>query len=260
MLLWDTVWNGSVLDWGYGVAVDSNDNIIITGYTGNFTVHAFVVKYSGSGVLLWEAIGAGFDADYGVSVAVDSQDNIVVTGVAANMTWETIGALVAKYSDSGNLLWNTFWNNSVDDLGYDVAVDSDDNIIITGYAANFTYPGLEVDAFVAKFGFVLTVSVYTDKTVYSAHDVMILGLDVANWNDDVNVGFALWITLPDGSKHPYMYKPSIALQAKLDYSNPSFETFVLPNIPHGVYTWHTALLHPTTHTILIEDTAEWEFV
>jgi hypothetical protein len=56
-----------------------------------------------------------------------------------------------------------------------------------------------------------------------------------------------------------MHKHDIVLPQGFEYSDPAFKTFVLPAIPAGVYTWHAALLDPSTHDIIVEDTAEWEF-
>ena len=88
---------------------------------------------------------------------------------------------------------------------------------------------------------------------------MYLGLDITNPGSAVTVCVTAWLEKPLGDITVILHGHSVTLPAGLDYSNPTFRTFTLPSIPTGIYTWHAALLVPTTHDIIVEDTAEWEF-
>lgn len=104
------------------------------------------------------------------------------------------------------------------------------------------------------------ISIYTDKYSYSAGDTMYLGLDVTNPLDyAITVCIAIWSEIPDGSICPILHAHAMTLPAGFIYSNPDLLTFMLPNVPAGVYTLHAALLEPTVHAILVEDIAEWQF-
>lgn len=104
------------------------------------------------------------------------------------------------------------------------------------------------------------ISIYTDKYSYSAGDTMYVGLDINNPLDQaITVDIAIWLERPSGPIVVILHAHAVTLPASFSYSNPTFQTFVLPGIPLGVYTWHAALLNPATHTIYIEDTAEWQF-
>lgn len=105
----------------------------------------------------------------------------------------------------------------------------------------------------------LSVSICTDKTTYHAGETMHLGLNVANPDSVKYLCFALWCELPDGSIYLVTHQHSVILPIGLEYTNPFFKTFTLPNLPDGIYTWHVAFLERATHTIIVEDTAEWEF-
>jgi len=105
----------------------------------------------------------------------------------------------------------------------------------------------------------LSVSVYTDKYIYNVGDTMHLGLNVANPDSVKYLCFAIWVELPSSSIYLYMHKHSVVLPIGTVYSNPNFESITLPSIPSGTYTWHAAFLERTTHTIIVEDTAEWQF-
>ena len=95
-VFWDLGGNMTVLndscdpavDMVKGVAVDSSDNIYVTGYTeggldGNTSSGKkdfFLAKYNASGTKEWTKQQGSSADDYGNGIAVDSSDNIYVTG------------------------------------------------------------------------------------------------------------------------------------------------------------------------------------
>lgn len=93
--------------------VDSEDNLIVTGYWQNF--ETYTRKYDIYGTLLWEAADAsGISGLYEKSnwINVDADNNILVVGNIysfSNSTgWDYPTDIVAlKYSPSGTLLWKT---------------------------------------------------------------------------------------------------------------------------------------------------------
>jgi len=139
--IWNQTYNTGNWDYCYGVAVDSHDNVIVTGKTwAGYDYNYLTIKYNSSGSLIWTRIfdacpsgpgGSACDAyeDEARSVAVDSQDNIIVTGAGMNShQYQTV-----KYDENGTLLWNVTYCGGAQDYGYGVAVDSHDNIIVTGW-------------------------------------------------------------------------------------------------------------------------------
>jgi parallel beta-helix repeat protein len=106
----------------------------------------------------------------------------------------------------------------------------------------------------------LSVSIYTDKHSYHAGETIHLGLEVTNPDSVKYVCFAVWVELPDNSTYLYMHQHSVVLPIGLEYSNPTFDSIILPSLPTGNYTWHAAFLERATHTIIVEDTAEWKFL
>ena len=154
-------------DYAYGVAVDSSDNIYVTGYTdkklhgnnnsGRFDM--FLVKYNSSGARQWTKQLGTSNNEYASAIATDSSDNIYVTG----MTWggldgrnkpsycmgagterafnECTDIFLVKYNSSGTKQWvNQLEGSSKSfDNAQGLAVDSSDNI----YVAGFTNGGLD---------------------------------------------------------------------------------------------------------------------
>lgn len=93
--------------------VDSDDNLIVTGYWQNF--ETYTRKYDISGTLLWEVADAsGISGLYEKPnwINSDADNNILVVGniyaYSSSTGWDYPNSIVAiKYSPSGTLLWKT---------------------------------------------------------------------------------------------------------------------------------------------------------
>jgi hypothetical protein len=163
---WATKIRSADNETSYGVAIDSSNNIVVTGEfedvatffnsdgssgatlttTGGYD--AFVVQYNSSGFVQWATQIGSADYDYGRSVAIDSANNIVVTGEFKDVATfynsdgssaETLTAIgnnngfVVKYNSSGVVQWVTkIETASNDDGGIGIATDGINNIIVTG--------------------------------------------------------------------------------------------------------------------------------
>jgi hypothetical protein len=144
--------NGSIGETGYGIAVDSNDNVYVTGYSlgswgsptrahsGNRDI--VVIKLDSSGVYQWHTfLGSGYN-DIGYGIAIDGSDNVYVTG-SSSATWGTPLntynggddiVILRLNSSNGSLVWHAFIGTETSDVGTAVATDSSGNIYITGYS------------------------------------------------------------------------------------------------------------------------------
>ena len=134
-------------DAGLGLAIDSSNNIYITGYTsggldgtnsGNQDV--FLAKYYDNGTKQWTKQLGTSSGEQGKGVAVDSSDNIYVTGstyggLDGNSNSGSSDIFLVKYYDNGTKQWTQQLGTSGSDVGYRVTVDNSSNIYITGYTA-----------------------------------------------------------------------------------------------------------------------------
>ena len=161
-----------------GVAIDSSDNIYITGTsqganvfgknaTSGTTDDIFVAKLNSSGVVQWVYAAGGTSRDRGRKIALDSSGNIYVTGyywstvdfgggnVTSNGNWD---AFLLKLNSSGTFQWVKSYGSNYNDLGRDVAIDSNDNIYMLGnyrgtvdFGGGDENGGGEGDIFLVKF-------------------------------------------------------------------------------------------------------------
>jgi hypothetical protein len=132
-ILWSTYFGGIRDDQVNAVEIDSQNNIILIGYTKsddlipinlsqdtsfNGIRDAFIAKFSPQGEVLWGNYIGGEDDDVGTEVVIDSYDNIIVTGITKSTELDMVSpfpfsfggskdGLIAKYSSSGELIWNS---------------------------------------------------------------------------------------------------------------------------------------------------------
>ncbi len=157
-VLWVNVQGGNGGENGYGVAIDSQSNVVVTGQfegtavIGNSTVTSafnpddnemstdiFIVKYASDGSPLWTRTGSGIYDDRGLAVDINANDEILLTGqfsdtlVLAGQTFnnEIVNAgYLLKMDPSGNNVWFRTMG-AYQTMVYDVEVDND-RVYITG--------------------------------------------------------------------------------------------------------------------------------
>lgn len=148
--LWVSRYNGpgNGEDKPTDLAVDSQDNIIVTGgSTGSKSSEDFAtVKYNSSGTEIWvqRYNGPGDNEDRAYAIVVDNSDNIAVTGSSTGSGSGQDYATV-KYNSAGSQLWLQRYNGpgNNEDRAYAIVVDNSENIIVSGFSRSGTTAGSE---------------------------------------------------------------------------------------------------------------------
>ncbi len=186
-LLYSTYLGGNGDDDAYGIALDGAGNAYVTGATtsSNFPVsatayqrryrgacsggscayNAFVAKIAagGTGLLYATYLGRGGDTE-AEAITVDGAGNAWVTGNTASTTFPTTGnavqktnsgnpyaAFVAEFTADGSALpYATYLGGSGDNESYGIALDSANNVYITGETSSTDFP--TVNATQAAYG------------------------------------------------------------------------------------------------------------
>jgi hypothetical protein len=160
---------GNGYDYGYDIALDTNGNAYVTGYSrsndfpttpGAFSrtntrydeVIVFKLNQTGSGLLYSTYVGGNND-EYGYSIIVDNMGYAYVTGWTSSPDFPTTpGAydrtrngssdiFMLKLNQSGSgLAISTFIGGSDRDYAYGIDVDPDGNMYITGYTTSSDFP------------------------------------------------------------------------------------------------------------------------
>ncbi len=160
---WATYFGGNDVDEGFGIAIDSHDNIYITGATASSLGiatpsayqpslaggDAFIAKFNTSGNILWSTYFGGAEGDQGHSITTDYLGNVYITGITsstsglatpgANQTvygGDQSDAFIAKFDSSGDLQWATYYGGSGQEEGYGIVADPACNVYTTGFTTS----------------------------------------------------------------------------------------------------------------------------
>ena len=131
-ILWTKEFSG--MDSAEAIAIDTADNIYVTGTYSTPDYHAMTFKYDPAGNVIWSRSCSECVYVAANGVAVDSNGNVYVTG--SEYSPNGYRSLLLKYDSSGNLLWETTqppWDYS----GRDVTVGASGNVYVTG-TSNFS--------------------------------------------------------------------------------------------------------------------------
>jgi len=160
-LKYSTYIGGNSTDMAGGIAVDNDSKeVTITGYTdsANYPVTAvsppksslsdvFVTRLNDAGTgLIWSRYLGDNYTDVGTAVALNSVGQTVVVGYTSSPSFPVSGtyggswdAFVAVFNDAGTQIGGSFLGGSGADRAHGVAINSSDNIVITGETASLNF-------------------------------------------------------------------------------------------------------------------------
>lgn len=122
-----------------GVVVDNNGNVIVTGSSNNGSdCDYFTIKYDQDlSVVLSSATYNGIGHDYALGITLDNDDNIIVTGFN-NIGTTDLDYFTIKYNSNLVVISSAVYSGYSTDYGFGVAVDKNNNIIVTGVSSGLT--------------------------------------------------------------------------------------------------------------------------
>lgn len=155
--IWAVGYSGTNDVWANSIAVDSDNNVYITGYfqgtidfdpgIGTFNLtpsgfsDAYILKLDQSGNFLWAQKVGGTNEDAGVELAVDNNNDVIIYGDYSNtadfdpsgLTYsltatDGTASFIWKINSSGNFIWAKSINSDADGI----TVNNNNEIYITG--------------------------------------------------------------------------------------------------------------------------------
>jgi hypothetical protein len=181
-LQWATYYGGEAGDYAQDVAIDSdNSSIFITGQTASENSiatpgayqetyslvqsgTAYVAKFNAnSGTRAWGTyVGKEFGT-YFRSVAADSEGNVIASGYTTQDSLASPGShspvyqggvdgLTIKLTNSGSLLWATYYGGTGTEISYAMAVGSDDAVYLGGLTVGSLTGIATPDAYQTEIG------------------------------------------------------------------------------------------------------------
>lgn len=187
-VVYSTYFGGSSADESHSLAVDPFGGIYIAGYTSSsdFPVvnafqpklngprDAFILKLSNSGdAIQYSSYLGGSRSDRAYGLDVDGSGNAYISGTTLSDNFPVANAFQAKFGGglgdtfitkitaAGTVAFSTYLGGNGNEEAYDVALDGDGNIVVTGYTSSQNFPtanaiaknflGGTDDIFIAKF-------------------------------------------------------------------------------------------------------------
>jgi len=252
---WHTFSGSIYAEFGYGIALDGNNNIYVTGWGENAGPgDILVLKLNSNGAYQWSAYyGDPTSSDQGYSIALDENQNIYIAG-NSYATWQGDGnanplhahagggpadIVVLKLSNGGAYQWHTFYGSISNDVSSRITTDGNGNVYITGYSLDswqgdddtnplhaYTGDGL-ADVTVLRLN---SSGVYQWHTFYGSNDADISKGIAADGNGGVFVtGYSSDSWQGDGNTNPLHAHAGGGLA----------DIIVLKLNSSGVYQWHT---------------------
>ncbi len=167
-LLWAKSAGGNLADYGFSITSDNGNNIIVAGsfqsnvlnlgndingnpinLSNNGSRDTYISKYNIDGELLWAKSAGGGGFDYMNDMKLDNDNNIIVAGsfqsnvlsLGNDINGNPINLnnngiqdfYISKYNIDGELLWARSAGGNDNDYINNIAIDNDNNIIVTGY-------------------------------------------------------------------------------------------------------------------------------
>ncbi len=158
-LRWSRYIGGSAGDRGYDLAIGHDNAILAIGFTDSKDLtdavnspaglrDVFLVSLTDDGAQNFAQYLGGAGDDIGYGIAVDSFGNSVIVGQtnSTNLPLKTNSALsgqnafAAAFNSKGTLVFTHYLGGSLDDIGFDAAIDPDGDILATGMTNSYLFP------------------------------------------------------------------------------------------------------------------------
>jgi len=133
---WNKTWGESEADGAYDVGVDSSENVYVTGYTeevGTKNRDLFLAIYDSDGNSISNRTwGDETESDDYSSLTIGS-DGVFIVGNILKIGTGGSDIILSKFAlGTGTPLWTTTWGGDDNEYGYDIALNSNEDIHVVG--------------------------------------------------------------------------------------------------------------------------------
>ncbi|MFX0104714.1 MAG: NosD domain-containing protein [Candidatus Hodarchaeota archaeon] len=256
--IWHRDWGGSNEQGARAIGLDSNEDIYVTGRASNNDT--FLRKYNSSGDLQWSREwgggGSGYENWPGVyGMTIDSEDNIYITGRTINLGPGGMDMFLLKYNTTGDLQWAETWGYSGDERGYDVELDSNNDLFVTCFSSSTNI------LYLIKFGsdgsqiWNRTISTFSIEGAFELDINKADMLFVAGTKPDNNQDIFLLVLDYDGGIYKYINWSLSGLESGLDITITKNSEIYMTGITNsiGAGNWDMLLIKYTSMNKFIVD-------
>lgn len=137
---WQQAFGGMGIEQGNSLVQTPDSGYAIAGFTnssGNGGYDVYLVKTDKDGILLWDSVYGGTDWDFGNSIIQTSNGDYVVCGETYSYGNGNDDVYLLKTDSDGNLLWDSAYGGTSEDIGKSVSESSDGGYFITANTKSF---------------------------------------------------------------------------------------------------------------------------
>lgn len=210
-LIYNSYFGGNENDEVRSIAIDKDDNFYIFGYTlstdlpttstsfqdtlkGSYDT--YITKFDSAGNHIWTTYLGGTNVEIASSIKTTNDNYLVILGYTNSNdfptslgAYQTINAgqydiFITKIDTNGNIIWSTLFGGMGGELGIDLSIDLNNNILVGGQTNSSNFPSSPGafqplplggnDAFLAKFnssGHLLWATCYGGTSTEDIHAI-----------------------------------------------------------------------------------------
>ncbi|MBD3188746.1 hypothetical protein GF325_18100 [Candidatus Bathyarchaeota archaeon] len=153
-LAWNRSYGGADYDFSHDVVVSEQGNVYIAAATSSFgppNINVMLLIYNSSGDLINLTIWGGDGSDNPKGIVLDSQGDVIIMCETSSFGAGGADVGLLKFNSTGSLLWNTTWGSSTLDRPEDMTIDSDGNLLVSGFTYHPDLATADESFFLAKF-------------------------------------------------------------------------------------------------------------
>jgi hypothetical protein len=186
----------------------------------NLTDSIVVRVYSTQGDGPWRSVGNFTTAQLGAT-----QLDSATWTICYDTEWYTQYSYPNGWWSYGGFRWAYYWNSRIE------------NFLITASA-----PSCEI---------------WTDKATYTVGETMKVYVQVRNTGPTTPVRATIKLGLPNGNQYGPLLNMVATVPANFDSGSYLWQSFTIPSVPKGTYSWIMELRNPATNALIDSDVYTW---
>ncbi len=152
-LEWNKTYGGIDSEWGTSIAIDSYDNVYVTGHTSSDPYSTggsdvLIIKFNPTGGVEWNYTWGGLEDEFGWSITLDSQNDAYVAGRTNSFGAGGFDVFLVKFNSSG-VVWNYTCGGADHEAAYGLTLDPLGNAYVVGNTKSFGFE--KSDLYLIKF-------------------------------------------------------------------------------------------------------------
>jgi parallel beta-helix repeat protein len=201
-LQWNLTWNGINYDVCYDIKIDSDNNIFLAGRTNSIGAGGYdmiLLKYNSTGDLQFNKTWGLGGNQFCNALDIDKYNNLFLAG-----------NYLVKLNNEGNEIWNRSYSGTAMIESFDVELDVNGNIFLTGYSGS--WESFRWNTCVVKFALIPQINI-NSPTNYQLFGNSTFNFNVSNGDEYLNT---TWYSINFGTNYTYLGNTGTVDQALWD--------------------------------------------